>query len=206
MTPKHSSGNSRPAALTYYQLLGLSPTASEEDVRRAYRQRSKLYHPDTTELPAEKAAEQFQTIKEAYAVLSNAEARRHYDNQFCPPDLSVRRGRPPAAPVQQPAPNLDSQQRPLSPGEVFALFLLGITFSACLVLALVVGTTQSEDWRTAQHPGEWAQSALTWFHQQQTSSISKSPGEADHPPLKLDHATAGKLRYRRHGPDIPSRS
>lgn len=180
MTQKHSSGNSSPAALTYYQRLGLSPTASEEDVRRAYRQKSKLYHPDTTELPPEKAAEQFQKLKEAYTTLSDVEARRHYDRQFRPPAPSPRR---PSAPIQQSAPHLDGQQRPLSPGEVFALFLLGIIFLVCLVLALVVGTAQSEDWRAAQRPPEWAQPVIVWF-QHQTASTPNSSEEETRLPLE----------------------
>ncbi|PZD71818.1 Chaperone protein DnaJ [Acaryochloris thomasi RCC1774] len=178
MNQKHSSGNSSPAALTYYKLLGLSPTASEDDVRRAYRQKSKLYHPDTTELPLEKAAEQFQKLKEAYTTLSNAEARRHYDRQFRPP--VPRRT---AAPVSQSV-HLNAQQRPLSPGEVFALFLLGITFLVCLVLALVVGTAQSESWRAAQRSPEWAQPVIVWFQQQTTASAPNLSEEAARLPLE----------------------
>ncbi|MEO0375576.1 MAG: J domain-containing protein [Cyanobacteria bacterium P01_A01_bin.17] len=180
MNQKHSSGNSSPAALTYYKLLGLSSTASEDDVRRAYRQKSKLYHPDTTELPLEKAAEQFQKLKEAYTTLSNAEARRNYDRQFRSPVPSSRR---PPAPVQQSV-HLNAQQRPLSPGEVFALFLLGITFLVCLVLALVVGTAQSESWRAAQRPPEWAQPVIVWFQQQTTASAPNLSEEEARLPLE----------------------
>ncbi len=183
MTQKHSSGKSSPAALTYYKLLGLPPNASEVDIRRAYRQKSKLYHPDTTKLPPEKAAEQFQQIKEAYAILNNAETRYNYDEQLRP----ITSGRHSYSPGQQSVANVDSKQRPLSPGEIFALFLLGITFLACLVLALVVGTAQSEGWRTAQHPPDWSQSLVTWFQQPITTAPTLSPAE-DHRPLELDRA------------------
>ncbi|MFM9158147.1 MAG: J domain-containing protein, partial [Dolichospermum sp.] len=45
---------------TYYSLLGLHPSASVIDIRRAYRELSKIYHPDTTELPANLATAKFQ--------------------------------------------------------------------------------------------------------------------------------------------------
>jgi len=50
---------------TYYALLGISPWASEIEIRRAYRDLSKLYHPDTTQLSKEVATENFQKINEA---------------------------------------------------------------------------------------------------------------------------------------------
>lgn len=63
----------------YYSLLGLSPTASPTDIRQAYREMSKQYHPDTTVLAAEVATRKFQQIQDAYATLSNPEQRRQYD-------------------------------------------------------------------------------------------------------------------------------
>ncbi|NLQ07879.1 J domain-containing protein, partial [Cylindrospermopsis raciborskii LB2897] len=50
----------------YYTLLGLHPSASVIDIRRAYREMSKHYHPDTTELPDQVATVKFQQINEAY--------------------------------------------------------------------------------------------------------------------------------------------
>ena len=40
---------------THYDLLGVRPTASPQQIRRAFRDLSKLYHPDTTELPPAEA-------------------------------------------------------------------------------------------------------------------------------------------------------
>jgi curved DNA-binding protein len=62
----------------YYQLLGISKSASEKDIRQAYRRLARQYHPDLN--PGDKAAEaKFKEIGEAYEVLSDAEKRKKYD-------------------------------------------------------------------------------------------------------------------------------
>jgi hypothetical protein len=137
------------SGLTYYKLLDLTPVASNEDIRQAYRQKSKLYHPDTTELPAEIATEWFRQLNRAYATLSNPEQRLLYDRQLglesqelTPSNRkssSRRTGRLPLGIA-----NLDPKERPLSPGELFALFLMGVAFVGCLILALVVGMARGE--------------------------------------------------------------
>ena len=66
-------------ANSHYSLLGLNPWASEIEIRRTYRHLSKLYHPDTTNLPPEIAKAKFQQINEAYGTLSNPERRLLYD-------------------------------------------------------------------------------------------------------------------------------
>ncbi|MCC6138187.1 MAG: J domain-containing protein [Bdellovibrionaceae bacterium] len=62
---------------THYALLGVAPTASPEEIKRAYRKLALQYHPDTN--PKKDAAEIFKTLTEAYKVLSDAEARFTYD-------------------------------------------------------------------------------------------------------------------------------
>ena len=64
-----------PNQTSYYVLLGLPPSASALEIRRAYRELSKRYHPDTTELPTAIATAKFQQLNEAYATLSNPERR-----------------------------------------------------------------------------------------------------------------------------------
>ncbi|MGF1603287.1 MAG: J domain-containing protein [Thermosynechococcaceae cyanobacterium] len=177
MTQQQSTQTSRSAA--YYKLLGLTPTASEAEVRQAYRQQSKLYHPDTTELPPEQAAEKFQQLKDAYAAITNTYGNPGNRHQAT---MSQPMSRPPRPVV--PTANLDPKQRPLSTGEMFALFLLGITFVGCLVLALIVGTAQSEDLRTAPHPPQWAHSLVLWFHEH-SPEISK----VNDLPLSTSHLT-----------------
>jgi len=62
----------------YYDTLGVARSASEGDIKSAYRKLAKQYHPDKN-AGDEKAAERFKEIGEAYAVLSDAEKRKVYD-------------------------------------------------------------------------------------------------------------------------------
>lgn len=64
----------------YYEELEVSQTASKEVIEKAYKVLAKKYHPDTTEEPDKKAAEErFKKISEAYEILSNDEKRKAYD-------------------------------------------------------------------------------------------------------------------------------
>ena len=62
----------------YYEVLGVSKTASDSELKSAYRKLAKKYHPDVN--PGDKEAEaKFKEATEAYSVLSDADKRRQYD-------------------------------------------------------------------------------------------------------------------------------
>lgn len=92
---------------THYELLGVDPKASAEDIKRAFRREIARYHPDKVqhlgpefqEIAATRASE----LTEAYRVLMDPAAREQYDADLwedvpSPPPAAARR----AAPVQQP--------------------------------------------------------------------------------------------------------
>lgn len=63
---------------TYYDLLGISTNASESEVKKAYYQKAKLWHPDKNPDSSE-AKEKFQELGTAYQVLSSTDLRAKYD-------------------------------------------------------------------------------------------------------------------------------
>ena len=136
---------------THYALLGLHPSASALEIRRAYRELSKRYHPDTTDLAPAIAITKFQQLNEAYATLSNPERRLQYDMRIgysrlhviqAPIDLNHPISRSPVR--QSSSAYLDPTDRPLSAGEIFVLFILGLTILGCLLLAIAIGLTRGD--------------------------------------------------------------
>jgi len=61
----------------YYEVLGVARTASDDDIKKAYRRLALQYHPDRNQAP--EATERFKEATEAYQVLSDAERRSMYD-------------------------------------------------------------------------------------------------------------------------------
>ncbi len=61
----------------YYEVLGVSRNATEDEIRRAFRRMARQYHPDVNQ--EEGAADTFKEVNEAYEVLSDSQKRRYYD-------------------------------------------------------------------------------------------------------------------------------
>ena len=86
LPPKKDKASQDESDDNYYQRLGLSSSCTAEDIRKAYKKKSLMYHPDkvaqfarsNTKSPAE-IQEEFVKIKEAYEVLSDPSKRDSYD-------------------------------------------------------------------------------------------------------------------------------
>src|SRR6188474_2996383 len=62
----------------YYETLGVAKTASDDEIRSAFRKLARQYHPDVAK-DKKTAEEKFKEINEAYEVLSDPEKRKKYD-------------------------------------------------------------------------------------------------------------------------------
>src|SRR5260370_4627867 len=88
----------------YYETLGVSKTATEDEIRSAFRKLARKYHPDVAK-DKKVAEEKFKEINEAYEVLGDPEKRKKYDqlgadwnrpDGFQPPPQSRQEGQQPA--------------------------------------------------------------------------------------------------------------
>ena len=63
----------------YYKILGVEKTASDKEIKQAYRKLARQYHPDVN--PDDKSAEEkIKEINEAYEVLGDPDKRKKYDS------------------------------------------------------------------------------------------------------------------------------
>ena len=120
--------------LDYYGVLGVQSTATQDEIKKAYRRLAKRYHPDANQNDP-KAADRFKEISEAYQVVGDAEKRKQYDDMRRlgafgfgggpSPGAGQRRGPPPggARPGTDPGGGFGFDIG--SPGAAFAALVLG---------------------------------------------------------------------------------
>ena len=63
----------------YYEILGVSPSATSEEIKKSFRNLALKYHPDKNR-NSEESKQKFMKIVEAYEVLSDEQARKNYDD------------------------------------------------------------------------------------------------------------------------------
>jgi curved DNA-binding protein CbpA len=64
----------------YYQVLGISKDASQDEIKKTFRKLAMRYHPDRNPQDKKQSEERFKEINEAYQVLSDEDKRRQYDH------------------------------------------------------------------------------------------------------------------------------
>ena len=68
--------------INYYELLGIDPKADSAEIKRAYYEKLKIWHPDKNAERLREAEEITKTLNQAYGVLSDPEARKQYDRML----------------------------------------------------------------------------------------------------------------------------
>ena len=85
----------------YYEVLGVLHTASDAEIKQAFRRKARELHPDVN--PSADAKEQFQRVNEAYQVLGDPARRSRYDRMRAAPRPRARAARQSAEPEARPA-------------------------------------------------------------------------------------------------------
>jgi len=123
-----------------YELLGVSTSANNAELRKAFRELSKRLHPDTTSLPSDEATRQFQSVCEAYDLLSDPVLRANYDLFIEKEKNLLSQKKEPYLTNIKPVQFSKSIgiRRPLSGGELFSLLLLIISIFLSLALGVFI--------------------------------------------------------------------
>ncbi len=82
--------------MTYYDVLGIKSTATDEEIKMAYRRMIIAFHPDNYKGDKDFATKKTQELIRAYKVLSNPQKRREYDAALAPQASGGYNGRAPA--------------------------------------------------------------------------------------------------------------
>ncbi len=131
-----------------YELLGVSTSANNAELRKAFRQLSKRLHPDTTSLPSDEATRQFQNVCEAYDLLSDPVLRANYDLLIEKENNLLSQKKEPYLKNIQPVQFSKSigVRRPLSGGELFSLLLLITSIFLSLALGVFIAFLRGGTW------------------------------------------------------------
>ncbi len=106
--------------MSHYDTLGVSKTATPEEIKNAYRAQAKKYHPDVFEGSTRVSENVMRQINEAYAVLSDADKRAKYDLTLGESD-------------DTPAKKAKSRKRSRASIEIFMVLLLLTVAVVCAV-------------------------------------------------------------------------
>ena len=142
--------------VNYFTCLGISETASEQEIKSAYRRMALKYHPDVTTLPKEQAEQKMILLNEAYRVLSDPQTRACYIRELhaAQPQAPAHSAKPPpSTPYSAPEPGLAdkvAQAFGTLLGILIPLFLLGALIASILYY---VPDTIRDTWLSIQE--EW---------------------------------------------------
>jgi curved DNA-binding protein CbpA len=135
----------------FYQVLGIGRSASADEIKSAYRERVKRYHPDLFPTAGAKAeaTEKLRQINEAYAVLGNAEQRHRYDQEFIQKPQTRAHAPAAAKPRRTSRPprhaNLRSKTAKILKGRLyFSKKRAGYALAAAIVVLVLIYAGRSE--------------------------------------------------------------
>jgi len=137
---------------THYETLGVSPTADVVAIRRAYLAKARVHHPDrhaaSTPVKQAASARAMREVNASWAVLSDAEARRRYDESLraakreaprpTPPRATSASPRPPMHTIRPPDADDDGDDGRLDDDDEFDLVSHGFRFLPAIALFVIL--------------------------------------------------------------------
>ena len=132
---------------SHYELLGVMQNADIHNIKKAFHRLSKLLHPDTTSLPLDEAAREFQKVCEAYELLSDPIRREAYDDFLNKESLNTTNSQTEDSIGDFVfIKNTSSDtRRPLSGGELFSLLLLCVALFLSVILGIMFAVIDGKE-------------------------------------------------------------